>query len=321
MKKISCFLSLLFLLVTPVCAQSRTFSISVNQFVEHPALDSALKGFKDFLKDNKVEINYNIHNAQGQMATANQIGHQIMGEKPDLILAIATPSSQACAQALRKAPHMKNTPLLFSAVTDPVAAGLVNDLKRPGGNITGVSDMLPMDKHMGMIKRFVPNIKSLGVLYNAGEANSKATVKLIREEGMKMGFEVIDATVSKSSEVYQAAKSLAGKVDAVFVPTDNTVVSGLESAIKVCTQVKLPLFAADVASVERGAVAAMGFDYYKHGRQTGAMALRIFNGANPGKMPVETQKELQLHINLKYGKLMGVKVPEEQLKKADKVYK
>ena len=320
MKRIFYFFSLIFLLVPQANAQGKTFTVSVNQFVEHPALDAALKGFMDFLKENKIQVNYNLHNAQGQMATANQIGHQIMGEKPDLILAIATPSSQACAQALKKFPDMKNTPFLFSAVTDPEAAGLVGDLKRPGANITGVSDMLPMDKHMGMIKKFVPGLKSLGVLYNAGEANSKVTVKLIVEEGRKMGFEVIDATVAKSSEVYQATKSLAGKAEAVFVPTDNTVVSGLESAVKVCIQVKLPLFAADVASVERGAVAAMGFDYYKHGRQTGAMALRIFKGASPGEMPVETQEELQLHINLKYARLMSVEVPEELLKSADKIY-
>ena len=321
MKKAVSFFFLLFLLAPPVSAQDRSFTISVNQFVEHPALDSVLKGFRDYLEENRIHVDYNIHNAQGQMATANQIGHQIMGEKPDLILAIATPSSQACAQALKKFPHMKDTPLLFSAVTDPVAAGLVGDLKHPGGNITGVSDMLPMDRHMEMIAKFVPGLKNLGVLYNAGEANSKATVKIIREEGRKMGFEIIDATVSKSSEVYQAAKSLAGKVEAAFVPTDNTVVSGLESAVKVCTQIKLPLFAADVASVERGAVAAMGFDYYKHGRQTGAMALKVLNGKNPGDMAVETQEELQLHINLKYAKLMGVEVPEDILKKADKVYR
>jgi putative ABC transport system substrate-binding protein len=320
MKKLICFFSLLFLISPTADGQTKSFKISVNQFVEHPALDSVLKGFKDYLSDNKIKIDYNVHNAQGQMATANQIGHQIMGEKPDLILAIATPSSQACAQALKKSPNMKKTPFLFAAVTDPVAAGLVKDPKRPGGNITGVSDMLPMDKHMKMIKEFVPDLKNLGVLYNSGEANSKVTVKLIREEGRRMGFNVIDATVSKSSEVYQAAKSLAGKVEAVFVPTDNTVVSGLESAVKVCTQVKIPLFAADVASVKRGAVAAMGFDYYKHGRQTGAMALRIFKGASPREMPVETQKELQLHINIKYAKLMGANVPEDLLKKADKVY-
>ena len=136
-----------------------------------------------------------------------------------------------------------------------------------------------------------------------------------------MGYEVIDATVSKTSEVYQAAKSLVGKVDAVFVPTDNTVVESLESAVKVCAENKLPLFSADVDSVKRGSVAAMGFDYYEHGRQTGAMAKRILDGANPGDTPVETQKELKLHINLKSAELMSVHVPEDLLKAADRIYK
>jgi putative ABC transport system substrate-binding protein len=254
------------------------------------------------------------------MATAGQIGTQIMGEQPDLILAIATPSAQAVAQAFKKAPHMKTTPFLFTAITDPLKAGLVDDLQHPGGNTTGVSDLLPLDEHMGMVLRFYPNLKKLGVLYNAGEANSKVTVQGIRAIGHSQGFEVIDATVSKSSDVYQATKSLVGRVDAVFVPTDNTVVSALDSAVKVCTEAKLALFCADVDSVKRGAVAAMGFDYYKHGRQTGAMAKRIFEGAQPGDMPVETQKDLELHLNLASARQMGVSVPPAIVEEADKIY-
>ena len=215
---------------------------------------------------------------------------------------------------------MQNTPFLFTAVTDPVSAGLVKDLNQPGGNITGVSDLLPITRHMEMVKGFFPNLKKLGVMYNSGEANSKKTVQMIRDAGKEMGFEIIDATVSKSSDVYQAAKSLIGRVDAIFIPTDNTVVSALESAIKVCIDAQMPLFCADVDSVARGAVAARGFDYYKHGRQTGAMAQRILKGAKPGETPVETQKELQLHINLKFARLMGVKVPETLKQQANKLY-
>ena len=173
---------------------------------------------------------------------------------------------------------------------------------------------------MGMVLRFYPEMKTLGVLYNAGEANSKSTVQGIRAIGLEKGFDVVEATVSKSSDVYQATKSLVGKVDAAFIPTDNTVVSALESAIKVCTQAKLALFCADVDSVKRGAVAAMGFDYYKHGRQTGAMAIRIFNGADPGAMPVESQQELELHLNLTSARQMGVAVPPSIVESADKTY-
>ena len=311
--------ALLLLPLTHVRAE--TYRISVSQFVEHPALDAVLAGFQDDLKENGVAVEYSVHNAQANMATAGQIGTQIMGEKPDLILAIATPSAQTCAQALKKAPHLQKTPLLFTAVTDPLAAGLVKDLTHPGGNITGVSDRLPLGQHMAMVRSFLPGLKRLGVLYNSGEANSRSSVELIREVGRDMNFEVVEATVSKTSEVYQATQSLVGRVDAVFVPTDNTVVESLESAIKVCIQNRLPLFCADVDSVKRGAVAAMGFDYYRHGRQTGAMARRILGGALPAETPVETQVKLQLHINLPYAEKMGVSVPASMLQFADKVYR
>jgi len=320
MKKITFVLAVLLVLTSFAEVDAKTYKISISQFVEHPALDAVLKGFQDYLKENGIDVVYNVHNAQANMATAGQIGTQIMGEKPDLVLAIATPSAQTCAQALKKAPHMKDTPMLFSAVTDPLLAGLVKDLQQPGGNITGVSDMLPLDQHMAMVKKFIPSLKILGVMYNSGEANSKSSVELLRKVGKEMGYEVVDATVSKTSEVYQAAKSLVGRVDAVFIPTDNTVVESLESAVKVCVENKLPLFGSDVDSVKRGAVAAMGFDYYKHGRQTGAMAQRILGGASPANTPVETQEELKLHINQKYANLMDVKVPDELLKAADKVY-
>ena len=321
MKKIILLLLILVIFAPLTHAVAETYRISVSQFVEHPALDAVLKGFKDYLKENNISAEFSVHNAQANMATAGQIAGQIMGEDPDLIVAIATPTAQTCAQALKKAPHMQRTPMLFTAVTDPLAAGLVTNLVHPGGNITGVSDLLPVDKHMANVKRFFPDLKALGVIYNAGEANSKATVAQMKKEAEKLGFDVVDATVSKSSEVYQAAKSLLGRADAIFVPTDNTVVSALESAIKVCIQNKMPLLCADVDSVARGAVAAMGFDYYKHGWQTGAMAQRIFQGAKPADTPVESQKELELHLNLKYAKLMGVNVPQSIVEDADKIYR
>ena len=171
-----------------------------------------------------------------------------------------------------------------------------------------------------MVKEFLPQIKRLGFLYNAGEVNSKILVPLFQAEGKKLNLEIVEATVSKSSDVYQAVKSLVGNVDAVFIPTDNTVVSALESAIKVCEQNNLPLFNADVDSVKRGSIAAMGFDYYQHGYQTGALAQRIMKGANPAITPVEFQEKLQLHINASAAKKMGVSIPDPLRKKADKVY-
>jgi len=294
--------------------------ISVNQFVEHPALDAVLKGLQDYLSENGVNAEFKVHNAQANMGTATQIGQQMIGEESDLLVAIATPSAQATVQALSKAPKDLKRPMLFTAVTDPVAAGLVESIVKPGEYITGVSDLLPLDKHMQMIMTYKPDIKKLGVLYNAGEANSKATVATLKELSSKFGFEVVEATAPKTADVYAAAKSLVGRCDAVFIPTDNTIVSALESVIKVGTQNKLPIFAADVDSVERGAVAAMGFDYYKHGYQTGAMAKKILEGAAPSSLPVEFQKDLQLQINLKSAAAMGAPAPAKLVKEATKVY-
>ncbi len=319
MKKLLMILSAsAILLATSAMAASPV--ISVNQFVEHPALDAVLKGLQDYLKDNGVSAEFKVHNAQANMGTATQIGQQMIGEKSDLLVAIATPSAQATAQALSKAPADLKRPLLFTAVTDPVAAGLVEAIDKPGEFVTGVSDLLPVEKHLEMITTYKPDIKKLAILYNAGEANSKAIVASVKELSSKFGFTVVEATAPKTADVYAAAKSLVGRCDAVFIPTDNTIVAALESVIKVGTQNKLPIFAADVDSVARGAVAAMGFDYYKHGYQTGAMAKKILEGAAPGSLPVEFQKELQLQINLKAAEAMGAPAPEMLIKQASKVY-
>lgn len=295
-------------------------TISVSQFVEHPALDAVLLGFQDYLKEKGFNVKYNIHNAQANMGTASQIAQQMVGEKADLLVAIATPSAQTCVQALSKAPADLKRPFLFTAVTDPVAAGLVKDLQQPDPGITGVSDLLPIEEHIRMVLSFSADIKKLGLLYNAGEANSKATIAAIKALSGKLGFETVEATASKTADVYQAAKSLVGRADAIFIPTDNTIISALESVIKVGVQNKLPVFAADVDSVKRGAVAAMGFDYYKHGYQTGALAERILNGEKPESIPVEFQKDLQLHINTNYSRQMGIIPPEALLNRATKIY-
>lgn len=307
-----------FFLMQAIAGYSAT--ISVSQFVEHPALDAVLKGFQDYLRDKGVEVTYKVHNAQANMGTATQIAQQMVGEKADIMMAIATPSAQTCAQALSKAPEDLKRPLLFTAVTDPVAAGLVKDLNKPGGGITGVSDLLPVEEHIKMVLSYSDRIKTLGLLYNAGEANSKAIIGEINQLRDKLGFQTVEATAAKTADVYQAAKSLVGRADAVFIPTDNTIISALESVLKVGVQNKLPIFAADVDSVKRGAVAAMGFDYYKHGYQTGAVAEKILNGTRPEDIPVQFQEELQLHINVPFSKQMGLTPPQALLNKATKIY-
>jgi len=299
------------LFVPAVFAES--YTVSVNQIVEHPALDAVRKGFQDSLEKQGLDVNYNIHIAQGNISTANQIARQILGEKPDLVLGIATPTSQACAQVIKK------IPILITAVTDPVGAGLVDSLEKPGGNVTGMTDMSPVDKQVELIQEFIPDLKKLGIIYNSGEANSVSILKVLKEVSGKMGIEVVEATVVNSGGVTQAAKSLVGRADAIYIPTDNTVVSVFEAITKVSVEKDLPLFAADVDSVSRGAIAALAIDYYRMGVQSGDMAGRILKGADTATMPVETLKDLMVYVNPKSAADMGVSIPESVMKRADKV--
>ena len=314
MKKILLLMAAV-LLVASTAFAGKKYVISVTQIVEHPALDAMRNGVADRLKEKGIDFDYNVHIAQGNMATNTQIVSQIIGEQPDLVLAIATPGAQACAQKIH------DRPILFTGVTDPVAAGLVKDLKNTNGkNITGMSDFSPMDKHVALIKELVPNVKTIGIIYNSGEPNAVPILKALKEEAAKVGINIEEATIANSSGVYQAAKSLVGRCDVVYVGTDNTVVSAIESAVKVCEDNKLPLIVGDVDSVTRGAIAAVAVDYYKMGLQTGDMAARILvDGANPGNMPVEFLNDLNLYVNLKAAKAMGVTVPQAVIDRASKV--
>lgn len=294
--------------------------ISVSQFVEHPALNAVLQGFKDDLKENGLEVEYKDYNAHGNMGTAGQIATQIASDEPALILAIATPCAQACAKVYDKAPQLADTPMLFTAITDPLAAGLIKNYDKPEGNITGVSNQMPMGKHLDMIRHFIPELQRLGVMYNAGEVNSVSNVKRLKEAAVERGITIVDGPVTNSADVYQVAQSLVGKIDAVYVPTDNTVVSALEAVVKICERTKLPLFSADTDSVKRGSIAALGFDYYLHGKQTGAMARKILAGAKPSDLPVEFQKDLSFHINPKAAERMGLKVDKALIDSADSLH-
>ena len=313
-KKLICLVSILVLsAVLTTTAMAKTYTVSFNQIVEHPALDALRKGVIDSLNAKGYHINYHVHIAEGNISTANLIARQIVGENPDVVVPIATPTAQACAQVI------KQTPIVFAAVSDPVGAGLVKSLQHPGSNVTGTCDMSPVDRQVALIRQFLPHIKHLGVIYNSGEANSIAIVKFLHRVCAKDGIAVEEATVSNSSGVYQAAKSLVGKVEAIYIPTDNTVVSAFESITKVCIENKLPVFAADVDSVGRGAVAALAVDYYRMGLQTGDMVARVLQGAKPADMPVETLKNLMFYLNLKSAAEMGLKVPPALIKRADKI--
>lgn len=296
-----------FALLFNIAIANEMKTVAITQIVEHPALDACKKGVEDALKENGFIKGKNLtilfENGQGQIPNTISIAKKFAGKNPDVIVAIATPSAQAVAKS---AP---NIPLVFSAVTDPVSAGLVKALNKPSKYITGVSDLSPVDKHLALIISIVPNIKKIGVVYNSGEANSITLIKLLKKAASNNKLEVVEAIALKSSEVLTATRSLIGKVDAIYVPTDNTVVSAFEAVVKVGQDGKIPVFAGDTSSVKRGAVAALGFDYYDVGLQTGKIVVDILNGTNPANIDVQTVSKLRLSINLKAAKKMGVKIP------------
>lgn len=293
--------------------------VAITQIVEHPALDAATKGVKDELAANGFVVGKNLkwsfESAQGSVATAAQIAKKFVGDAPDVIVAVATPSAQTVAAST------KTIPLIFSAVTDPVGAKLVASMAHPGGNVTGVSDMSPIGAHMGLIKRIMPAAKRLGVIYNPGEANSVSLVDLVKAEAPKAGMSVAEAAATKSGDVLAAARSLVGKVDALYIPTDNTVVSAFEAVVKVGQDAKIPVFAADTDSVKRGAVAAAGFNYYDVGRQTGKMVVRVLKGEKPAGIPAEGVAKTELYVNPGAAKKMGIAIPADVVKDAKEVVK
>jgi putative ABC transport system substrate-binding protein len=291
--------------------------VAITQIVEHPALDAVYQGVKDELAERGYKEGENLtvmhESAQGNAAIASQIARKFIGEQPDVIVAIATPSAQTVAAAAR------NIPVVFSAVTDPVGAKLVQSLEAPGANITGVSDMLPIDKHLDMLLRVMPDAKRIGTVYNPGEANAVSLINLLEERLKARGLTLEKAAATKTSEVLGAARSLVGKADAIYLTTDNTVISAAEAVIAVGERADIPVFAADTATVERGAVAALGFDYYDHGRQTGAMVAKVLEGKKPGEMPVETMEKLDLFVNPAAAERMGITLSDELVSEAEQV--
>ncbi len=298
--------------------EGKVYKIGITQIVSHPALDACVEGFKEALAERGFvegeNVEYDLKNAEGDMATASSIAQTFASADLDLVLGVATPTSQAVAKAIT------TTPIVFTAVTDPVGARLVDDAEAPGANVTGVSDMLPMQPHLDLIKQVVPDVKTIGVLYNAGESNSVFSIKQEKEAAAAMGIKVVEATASNSSEVKAAADSLVGRVDAISVLTDNTVVSALESVIKVCQQNDIPLISGDTDSVERGSAAAYAFDYEDLGMQAGYMAAEILGGTAVSEIPVQFAEKLQLSVNPASAKEMGVTLPDDLLSKADNTF-
>ncbi|HBT32570.1 MAG TPA: ABC transporter substrate-binding protein [Pusillimonas sp.] len=301
--------------VMPVVAQAQ--SVAVTSIVEHPALDSIKDGVKAALENSGLTeekgLNWQFQTAQGNTAIAAQIARKFVGDGPDVIVAIATPSAQAVVAATR------DIPVVYSAVTDPVAAQLVESFEPSGTNVTGVSDMLDLERQIELIRAVVPNAKTVGMVYNPGEANSAVVVKQMREMLPAYGMTLMEASAPRTVDVGAAARSLIGNVDVIYTNTDNNVVSAYEALVKVGNDAQIPLVASDPDSVKRGAVAALGVNYYDLGLQTGAMVIDILNGADPGEMPSQLSEELELHVNLKAASQQGVTLSNDLIDSAAEV--
>lgn len=295
-------------------ASAENVTVAVTAIVEHPALDAARDGVKEALEAAGYKEGENLtfvyQSAQGNPATAAQIARQFAGDGPDVIVPISTPSAQAVVSTTR------DIPVVFTAVSDPLGAQLVKDMDKPGGNVTGLSDMSPVAEHVALIKEILPNAKSIGYLYNSGEANSVSLLAVLKVEAEKAGLTVVESAATKSAEVQGAARALVGRADAIYIPTDNTIISALEGAVAVAEEAKLPLFTADTDSVSRGSIAALGFNYRDVGKQTGEVVVRILKGENPGDIAVKVAAGSDLVINKTAASKMGVTLPESVVKRA-----
>jgi putative ABC transport system substrate-binding protein len=290
--------------------------IGISQFVQAPALDAATAGFKQaFVDAGYVEgetVTYDDQNAQADVANATTIAQKFATENFDLVLAVATPSAQAAVQ------NLTDIPVLFTAVTDAVAAGLVDSNEAPGGNVTGTSDLNPVAEQIDLIQEIVPGAKKIGIVYSSGEVNSEIQVALAKEAAEKLGIEIVETTVSNASEIKQATEAL-GDVDAIYVPTDNVVVSAISTVVQVAEDKQIPVIGAEAGTVEGGAIATIGIDYEKLGYQTGEMAIKILEGADPATMAVETSNQLELVINPTSAARMGVTLPAAIVDRAARV--
>ncbi|WP_396953667.1 ABC transporter substrate binding protein [Neobacillus sp. MER 74] len=282
----------------------KEFKVGITQFAPHPSLDAATEGFKKALKDKGIKVSFDEQNAQADMNNTQTIANNFVGDKVDLIFANATPSATAALNAT------KDIPIIFTSVTDPVGAGLVEAFDKPGKNITGTTDNHPeaTKKTISFITDEV-KAKNVGVIYNSGEQNSVVQVEEVEKIVKEKGAKLVKVSVSTTAEVKQASESLVGRVDAIYIPTDNTVVTALDSVIAVANSKKIPLFVGELDSMKKGAVAASGFSYYDLGYQSGIMAADILSGKKKAsEIPVELPNSLKLVINKKAAEDQGLKV-------------
>jgi putative tryptophan/tyrosine transport system substrate-binding protein len=300
----------------PAAGPPTGIKIGLTQFASHPAADAGRLGFIAALKDagyiEGANIVYDFQNPEGDSQKGNTIARHFVDEKVDLIFCFGTSVSQAAVQAARGT----NIPVLFCSVTDPISAGLIKDYLHSNENVTGTTDLIDVNRSLEMIRAIVPGLHQLGTLYNAAEPNSLTLNEHLRAAVATAGISLEERRVSAAVEVPMAVHSLMGNVDAVWIGTDNTVVSCLSALLRVTRENRLPFFPSDDASVQAGGIACLGFDEYKIGYQTGRMAVKILAGFPASQIPVESGGDFVYSVNLKAAQVYGVTVPASILEKA-----
>ena len=305
-------------------ANAQPKRIAVTMIVEVPQLLDVKRGLLEELgrlglrEGQNLLVDYS--HAAGSFPTQQQIAKKIIGDKPDLIVPITTPSAIVMAQAAKDS----NIPIVFSTVTDPLRAKVVATLKAPGGLITGVSDLAPIELHLKLMKEMVPGARRLGVLMNPSLANTQTYLETLKQLAPAAGLTIVESAAPQTINVQAAALNLVGKVDMVYIPNDTTVYAALEAAIKVATENKLPLFCGETRSVERGCAASISFDYYDVGVATAQMVKKVLDGAKPGDLDVnvlkDSYKSFQLWINGKTAPAMGLTISDDLRRRANKVF-
>ena len=292
---------------------AKKVKIGIAKIVQHVALDSVEQGVIDAVKNAGYQATFDLQNANGDINTAKQIATQFKDEKVDVAVGIATPVAISLANT------MKDTPIVFGTVTDPLGAGLVSTLEHGEGNVTGMSDELPSKEHIKLFKE-IAGIKTLGYIYTASEDNSISALKLVEDGCKEVGLELVVQAISNSSEVKQAAEAIVSRVDGIYLTTDNTVFSALPSLVAVCNDAKKPIFSGDVTGAKNGGCfMASGFNYYKAGYATGEMVVEILKGKKPSEIPVRFMtkpEDSDLLFDLDVAKACGITIPQKYLDQA-----
>ena len=281
------------------------FKIGITQIVAHPALDSAREGFKDAIKESGLNVTFDEKNANGEVATANMIANNFVTEKIDLIYAIATSTAQSAAQATNK------LPVVFSAITDPEAAGLIKE------NVTGISDRVNVKQQLELLLKLDSKIKKVGVIYNSSEQNSKVQVDDLKKAASELGITIVEKSVTQVSEIPQASEALVRESDALYLPTDNLVASVVNLITEKATAAKKVAFGAEAAHVKGGALITQGIDYYEMGKEAGKIAVEILkNGKKSSEIKFKKMDLNDIVINNKTLAAIGINLPEDIKSKA-----